>query len=231
MDHTLKVLKWAKEMSNETEIVKMFWDELVTKLGLNKSATAEEILDEIRLFGGNTFVNFFRGEGVPYREVAYDVAKSLKKFYETKEFNGHDLETIEYYVLKKMEIQNEDINEICNYILDASNQNVFQNAAANAAQKAVVEGVGLAVGQQLAKTTAQRAAQKAAQKAAEEMGKQVAKQVLVRAISALNVFLALWTVVDIAGPAMRKTIPCVTYIALLRQLYKNYQSGLGEETH
>ncbi|WHZ05780.1 hypothetical protein QNH48_14640 [Neobacillus sp. YX16] len=54
MDHTLKVLKWAKEMSNETEIVKMFWDELVTKLGLNKSATAEEILDEIRLFGSSS---------------------------------------------------------------------------------------------------------------------------------------------------------------------------------
>ena len=80
-----------------------------------------------------------------------------------------------------------------------------------------------------AKKAAKKAAQKTAQKAAEEMGKQVAKQLLIRIMGALNIFLIAWTVIDVAGPAMRKTIPSVTYVALLRQLYKNYNSGISEE--
>ncbi len=42
------------------------------------SMYVDEIAHHIRLFGGNTILNPFRGEGPPYQEIVQDVAKKLE---------------------------------------------------------------------------------------------------------------------------------------------------------
>jgi uncharacterized protein YaaW (UPF0174 family) len=62
-------------------------------------------------------------------------------------------------------------------------------------------------------------ATRAAREAGKRVAVKVAQQVAARIVAALNVLLAAWTVIDLAGPAMRVTIPAVTYVAILRKLH------------
>jgi len=169
MTETLEVLKWAHDAARDDEIVAMFWEELCKAVHEPLSASAEKVLSELCEYGGNTIANLFRGHGVDYAEVAYDVACALKPWLDDKPFSEGDIEACERYVLKRMEVQEDDLTKL----IDAVRATV---------------------------------------------GKQVARQQVLRALS---VVLLAWTVIDIAGPAMRVTIPGVTYVALLRKLYQS----------
>ena len=251
MCDTISVLNWASAYGRKNDVVKLFWDELCDTLGMPSSSSGYKVLSEARAYGGNTLVNLFRREGVSYAEMAYDVAGTLRPtFTWAKDYQKGDLASIERYVLKQMAVSGDDVQNIFKSIKSASNEIITDNTAKKTAGAAVVEftaySIGRTVGKKFgskaaetvlkktvkaaAKKTAKKAAEatakKAAKKAAEEAAKQVAKQVLVRLVAALNIALLAWTVVDIAGPAMRKTIPSVTYIALLRQLHKNVISNI-----
>ena len=247
MENTESVLNWAANYNKENDVVKMFWDQLCHTLGMSASSTGNEILGEVRAYGGNTFANWFRGEGVPYVEVAYDVADALRPTLTwARDYKKGDLASIEKYVLKQMEISDDDVHEILmgikmetdakimNKILKegvpkiatAVIANTVVKKLASKAAEAVLKKAAEAAAKKAAKKAAAAAAKKAARKAAEEAAKQVAKQALIRLMAAINIALVVWTVVDIAGPAMRKTIPSVTYIALLRQLHKNVKSNI-----
>ena len=57
-----------------------------------------ELVDEFRRFGGNSFANFFRGNGPEYSEILRDVAHRNKV-----SFNKHNSdEQIEQYLLQKL---------------------------------------------------------------------------------------------------------------------------------
>ena len=57
-----------------------------------------ELVDEFRRFGGNSFANFFRGNGPEYSEILRDVARRNKV-----SFNKHNSdEQIEQYLLQKL---------------------------------------------------------------------------------------------------------------------------------
>ncbi len=45
---------------------------------------AERIAEELQRYGGNTFINFFRDEGVLYKEILCDVCDHLKVSYNEK---------------------------------------------------------------------------------------------------------------------------------------------------
>ncbi len=45
---------------------------------------AERIAEELQCYGGNTFANFFRNEGVLYKEILCDVCDHLKVSYNEK---------------------------------------------------------------------------------------------------------------------------------------------------
>jgi uncharacterized protein YaaW (UPF0174 family) len=250
MENTESVLNWAANYNKENDVVKMFWDQLCHTLGMSASSTGNEILGEVRAYGGNTFANWFRGEGVPYVEVAYDVADALRPTLTwARDYKKGDLVSIEKYVLKQMEISDDDVNQILMGIkmaTDAKIKKILKEGVPKIATAVIANTVGKTVGKKLAskaaeavlkkaaeaaakkaaKKAAAAAAKKAARKAAEEAAKQVAKQALIRLMAAINIALVVWTVVDIAGPAMRKTIPSVTYLALLRQLHKNVKSNI-----
>ena len=247
MENTESVLNWAANYNKENDVVKMFWDQLCHTLGMSASSTGNEILGEVRAYGGNTFANWFRGDGVPYVEVAYDVADALRPTLTwARDYKKGDLVSIEKYVLKQMEISDDDVNQILKgtkmatdakirkkilkegvpKIATAVIANTVVKKFASKAAEAVLKKAAEAAAKKAAKKAAAAAAKKAARKAAEEAAKQVAKQALIRLMAAINIALVVWTVVDIAGPAMRKTIPSVTYLALLRQLHKNVKSNI-----
>ncbi|GAA8132425.1 hypothetical protein NP0149_00890 [Helicobacter pylori] len=46
--------------------------------------TPRRIAEELQCYGGNTFINFFRNEGVLYKEILRDVCDKLKVNYNKK---------------------------------------------------------------------------------------------------------------------------------------------------
>ncbi len=73
-------------------------------------------------YGGNSFVNFFRGEGVLYKEILCDVCDHLKVNYNEKS----SISLIEQNMLAKLlkdsleQMSKKDLEELC-HELDMSN--------------------------------------------------------------------------------------------------------------
>ena len=62
----------------------------------NMRELVPDIIKELQLFGGNTFLNKFRGHGVPYRSILEDVCKTLKVPFA----KGIPTEMLEEYLLR-----------------------------------------------------------------------------------------------------------------------------------
>lgn len=179
------------------------------------------IAAEIQCFGGNSFATMLRGgEGVLYKEVLTDACDKLKVNYNAKA----SVETIEMNLLLKIltdsmeNMSPEDLQEIVRD-LDLKTTD-FTKQAVIAALQAGVRFGGFA-----------------AYKVALIVANAVAKAVVGRGLSlALNagltrlmgvvsgpigwVITAIWTALDIAGPAYRITLPCVVQVAFLRAKLK-----------
>lgn len=54
------------------------------KYGNNYAKYPTRIAEELQCYGGNTFINFFRNEGVLYKEILCDVCDHLKVSYNEK---------------------------------------------------------------------------------------------------------------------------------------------------
>lgn len=182
----------------------------------------KEIAAEIQCFGGNTFVNMFRGGGVSYKEVLCDVCDKMKVNYNkdssTKKIEQNLLMKILEDALEKMspeeieklgkELGLENTAKLTSQGLTAIFLAVFRAGGfksyqltliiVNAVLKVLI-GRGLPL---------------------------VGNVILVRIANILTgpigwVITGLWTAVDIAGPAYRVTIPAVIQIAYLRTLSEN----------
>ncbi len=205
-DETMQVLQWAQKAANKSETVAMFWNKLCSAVREPVGAGASKVHSELRRYGGNTIANSFRGHGVPYSEVAYDVADVLRPFRGEREYEKNDVDSCEKFVLEKMGIKDDDIKLIAKGIDSEGTSKAVKAQLKKAGELGVVGGVGAVIAQQLAKV--------------------VARQVLVRIIIGLNLALAAWAIFDIAGPARRVMIPGVAYVAFLRKLYWMNQRGL-----
>lgn len=176
-----------------------------------------DLVDEFRLFGGNSIANLFRGEGPKYSEILRNVADRNKVNY-----NGHcSDEQIERYLLQKL-------------FTDSL------NGASNDELKKMMEELGYST------TNFTRQAAIATLMIAWKTGGFQSYILLVSVVNAVMKFLigrglsfaanatltrmasimmgpiawaltALWTLVDIAGPAYRVTVPAVIQIAYIRQ--------------
>jgi uncharacterized protein YaaW (UPF0174 family) len=214
MTETLEVLKWAHDAARDNEIVAMFWEELCKAVDEPLSASAEKVLSELCEYGGNTIANLFRGHGVDYAEVAYDVACALKPWLDDKPFSEGDIEACERYVLKRMEVQEDDLTKLIDAVRATVGSHVNSQVGKN-----VGEAAAKAVASAAMRQAANKVAEAAAKIVAREVGKRIARQVIAQVLRSLSLVFLAWTVIDIAGPAMRVTIPGVTYVALLRKLY------------
>ena len=179
----------------------------------------DDIAAEIQKFGGNTIINLFRsGKGVPYAEVLRDVADKLSVNYN----ESSDAATIEGQIqIKVLEKAYEKMD-------DAQRKELLDAVGAD-----YKGGIPAAL-PVMAIQAAIRLGGFAAYQLALIVANAVARQVLGHGLRlAANAGLArvmgvlagpiglaitiLWTILDIAGPAYRVTIPCVLQVAYMRQ--------------
>lgn len=181
------------------------------------------IADEIQRFGANSLVTLVRGHGVPYKDVLIDVAKKMKVNFN----KDASVEIIEMNLLMK--------------ILTESMEKMSESQL-----KEVVEGLKLKTTNYSAQavTAALQTGIKMsgfmAYKTALIVANAVAKQVLGHGLKlstnaaltkTMGVFAGpigwaitgTWTVVDLAGPAYRVTIPAVIQVAFLRAQHNHEQ--------
>lgn len=185
----------------------------------NHNEYADDISAEIQKFGGNTIINFFRkGRGVPYSEVLRDVADKLGVNYN----ESADAATIEGQIqIKVLEQAYEKMD-------DAQRKDML-----DAVETEHKGGVPAAL-PVMAIQAAIRLGGFAAYQLALIVANAVARQVLGHGLRlAANAGIArvmgvlagpigwaitiLWTILDIASPAYRVTIPCVLQVAYIRQ--------------
>ncbi|EIK95516.1 hypothetical protein PMM47T1_17060 [Pseudomonas sp. M47T1] len=176
----------------------------------------EIIAKEIRLFGGNSLLNLFRKDGVPYDEIVRDVAKHLKV-----NFGNDSISVIEQEILGK--------------ILSRAFEEMSEEE-----RRAILEELGVAnfstagPAAAIATICAAKAGGFATYKLAAIVANAIAKALigkgltfaatgqLMRSISVAIgpigwAITALWTAADLASPAYRVTVPCIVQLAYMRQ--------------
>ena len=178
------------------------------------------IAAELQTFGGNTFMNTARGHGVLYRELLMNACKKMKVNYNS----SASVEVIEMNLLMKIltdsleKMNTEELRTIAED-LNLKPTELSKQAVIAALQAGVrfsgfaAYQVAMIVANQVAKILIGRGLSVAANAG------------LNRAIAVFTgpigwVLMGLWTLVDIAGPAYRVTIPCVIQIAFLRAKMK-----------
>ena len=187
----------------------------------NMSMMVEDIADELQLNGGNTFANIFRGfQGVEYKEILIDVCNKLKV-----PFNKYsDVEVIELCLLQTILINSlEDMSEeeLAKLIseMNIPNQGVGKQAMIAAIQIAIKRGgfssykLAVIVANAICKALLGRGLSIAANAALTRWLSIFAGPIGWTAV-------AVWTAIDIAGPAYRITIPAVIQVAYIRAKVK-----------
>ncbi|MCI7397787.1 MAG: DUF3944 domain-containing protein [Spirochaetia bacterium] len=178
---------------------------------------ADLIADEIRLFGGNTFANLARGGvGVPYREVVCDVADKMKVSYN----KASTVERIELLIVQKIfedsieKMTEEDRQKL---IKDLGIRGIPVGSSATMIMQAIIKmggfksyQIAVIVANSIAKFILGRGLSFAANAS-------LTKIMSIFAGPLGWVISSLWTLIDIAGPSYKTTIPCVIHVAMLRQ--------------
>lgn len=201
----------------------------------------QDIAGELQTFGGNTVANMFRGGGVAYREILIDVAKKQKV-----NFNKNaSVETIEKNILDSVLEQsihkmNED--ELKVFLRELGIENIkavgskgfLANLAIQSIKHTMVRGgfgtykLALIVANQVARAVLGRGLTVATNYALTTW----LKKVMVFSGPIGWVVSGIWTLLDIAAPAYRVTIPAVIQIAYMRIKYNTPKEEInwGEET-
>lgn len=176
----------------------------------------EEIVDELQHFGGNTFMNMIRGNGVPYREILCDVARKLKVNFNPKS----PVDIIERHILSKLvmdsveKLSEAELKEMIDE-LGIKNYDAGRPAMMMALQIAIKQSgfvaykIAVIVANQVAKIFLGRGLAFAA------------NATLTRSIAIFAgpigwIISVAWALIDIAGTAYRVTIPAVIQIAYMR---------------
>lgn len=176
-----------------------------------------EMIQELQLFGGNSFVNFFRGKGVPYKTILCDVCDKLKV-----NFNKNSpINVIEQNLLQKVMYDSVD-NMTNEEIQELGEDYGFKNAAD--IKRAL--GVGtpmyfrvlILISQALVKRMGIAAA-------AQFLG---GRLIAILAGPVAWIATGIWAAIDIAGPAYRVTTPCVVLIATMRAMLGKTDEEIAE---
>ena len=195
----------------------------------------KEIAEELQHYGGNTFANTFRGSGVPYREILTDVAKKQKVNFNS----DNSVELIEQYILQSImqkAIEKMSEEELKNFLTEMNaGKMIGTKQAMTVAAFTVIRSLGgfttykvaVIVANTVAKTLLGRGLTLAGNAA------------LTRGLSTflggpiIWIITGLWTIVDIASPAYRVTIPCVIQVAYMRLKFQeaSFKEISKEELH
>lgn len=212
-----------KKLSNEIDC-----DDRYKKNPQKPTTYVDLLADELRLFGGNTIANFFRGGvGVSYNEVVCDVANKLRISYN----KNSKIERIEELILQKVfedRVEQLSEEEKSIFLKEMGVVGIPVGASATMIAQMILK-IGGFKSYQLAVIVANFIAKIF-------LGRGLSFAANAALTKSLSFFVgpvgwgasALWMLVDIAGPSYRTTIPCVAYIAALRRI-QNSSSFLNNE--
>ena len=185
----------------------------------NHKAYWDLIGAELQNYGGNTLVNIMRGgEGVVYREILIDVCQKMKVNFNKKS----QIDVIEMALLSKILIESldkmddEQLKEVIGS-MGIQTTNLGKQAIVAAIQAAITLGkfqayaIAVIVANALAKQLLGHGLRMATNAA-------LTRSMAVFAGPIGWIITGLWTLVDIAGPAYRVTVPAVIQIAYMRTL-------------
>lgn len=189
----------------------------------------KDIAGELQCYGANSILTIFRGgKGVLYREILCDVCDGMKVEYE----KGARIEKIEDSMLMEIirrsfdKMSSDDMKDLAKTLGLKDWSSVTPQVLTGAIQAMIAAG-GFA-SYQIAVIVAN-----AVWKALFGAGLSFATNATItRALSVFAgpigwIITGLWTIVDIAGPATRVTIPAAFLIALLRRKVKAGDNGTG----
>lgn len=189
LNELVEILK-GKE-GNERFTEEMTSNELFKKYYPNHKKYVNLILEELQLYGGNTFANIFRDSGVLYKKILCNVCDKMKVVYS----KSQTVQLIELALLTKIlsSISEEDLQNFNRKfkhktsIFTTRKVVSYSRTALNLALKFKIIGSCKALS-------------------------------IFLGPAGLATMVA-WSAVDMAGPNYRVTIPAVIQVAFLRQIY------------
>ncbi len=193
---------------------------------------ADDIAAEIQRYGGNSFSNVFRGgKGVAYIDVVRDVADQLKVSYNNNASAAMIENQIQMKVLEKAYAEMSETERA--ELLNGLGVNIIGAIPASLPVIAV-QGAILTSGfaaYRLAVIVANAIAKALLGKGLTIAGNAALTRVIGAFAGPIGwAITGLWTLVDLAGPAYRVTIPCVVQLAYMRQKMVTAQcSKCGEQ--
>lgn len=183
----------------------------------------KSIAAELQYFGGNTVVNIFRRSGVEYEELLNDVLENLK-------ISFSDLDTVEekenFLLEKTMEnmLDKMNLEEKKEFAKDVGIKelNLSKGMMALACQGIIkAGGVGLVrlstyIGAYISRVAIGKAATFGAGKVLSAFTGPIGWGIT-----------GAWTILDIASPAMRVTIPATIMVSCLRKIVNEREKNKG----
>ncbi len=218
-ENTEQVLDWAARAQARDDTVREIWKALCDRFDVSAPASGEGVLQLLRKASSPDVADVFRDEPAPYPEVCWYIAEKLRSIFNDAEGTEEDILACEKYILKRMEISEDDLETLCSAIRDRGKSEAKEAGAAKTIRIAAVEGVAVSAARMARKEAAEKAMHEASKKVAAEVENQVANLVLAGILIAVDIALAELTLIGITVPAYRKAIPGITYVALLRKLH------------
>ncbi|WRA40716.1 DUF3944 domain-containing protein [Helicobacter pylori] len=188
------------------------------------------IAEELQRYGGNTFINFFRDEGVLYKEILCDACDHLKVNYNEKS----NTSLIEQNMLAKLlkdsleQISKKDLEELC-HELDMSNidKMISENKQLLIASVLTLFKAGGSHSYALAVSVADAMVKKTlGHGLSSVVGKVALKKTLGILAGPIGwVITGALVSVNLAGPAYRVTVPTCVLVTTLRKKLKAEQEA------
>jgi len=212
-----------KELFNNLDNPTQMLKAIFYRHGVDPRDGVNRLVDEITLDGANTIASIFRRwEGVPYLKIVRDAARKMKvTFSDTDDEILIERRCLESMIKRYLEKAGLAECKRVQQIFDEYGRKYGRQKMMTAS---VMNGMRVGTLGLLIKEIGQRATSMIVQRIIMRiMGRQMAREASKRvvqmagfAVPLLNILMIGWTIVDIAGPAYRKTIPTVLEIALLR---------------
>ncbi len=208
-----RTLRMNEELTNSTEY---------KRYGRDYAKYPERIAEELQRYGGNTFANFFRGEGVLYKEILCDVCDHLKVNYNEKS----ETSLIEQNMLAKIlkdsleQISKKDLEELCHELgMTNTNKMIGENKQVLSASVLTLFKTGGSHSYPLAIAVADAMVKKTLGHGLSS----VVGKVALKKISGILAGPIGWAItgalvsINLAGPAYRVTVPACVLVAALRR--------------
>jgi len=197
------------------------------KYAPNHNMYWELIASELQCYGANTISTLFRaGKGILYKEILIDVCKKMKVNY----LKTESIDVIEMHLLEKIiaeSMENLSFQERKDLVkeLGLETTNFSKQAILIALQSTIK--IGTLASYELATIVANSIMKMILGRGLTIAG----NTALTRAVGIMTgpvgwILTGAWTIVDIAGPAYRVTIPSVIHIAFMRAKLKHEQKIL-----